>query len=70
MFPVVGGIVDLALTLALDVWKERLRKRDQVEVGFHFQKLSGQMRVDQTLCMYDRQKTSCFSIILTLLSGP
>lgn len=68
MFPVVGGIVDLALTLALEIWKKRLRKRNQVAVDFYFQKLSGHMDVDWTLCMYDR-KPSWFSIILTLPSG-
>lgn len=61
MFP-VGGIADLSLTLALEIWKKRLRKRNRVEVGFHFQKLSGQMGVGQTWYMYDR-KPSCFSII-------
>lgn len=45
----------LSLTLALDIWKKRLRKRNQVEVVFHFQKLSGKMGVGQTWYMYDRK---------------
>lgn len=61
MFP-VGDIADLSLTLALEIWKKRLRKRNWVEVGFHFQKLPGQMGGGQTWYMYDR-KSSCFSII-------